>query len=139
MFFKSLTPLLLLSSLCSGSFALKTCVVPSKSKCSNGTISDAPAIAKAFAECSKDAVIEFQEGVDYNVFAPIKATNLSNVVISLKGNWNLPQDIPAVQSYVADTGGSLHWFQFEGENVQLLGTPDVSSENSPRCRVQPPY
>lgn len=125
MFSKTLTPFLLLSSLCSSSFALKTCVVPSKYKCSNGTASDSPAIAKAFADCSKDAVIEFREGVEYNVFTPIKATNLSNVVISLKGNLNLPQDIPAVQSIVAAGGGSIHWFEFAGENVQLLGSSNV--------------
>jgi hypothetical protein len=137
MFSKSFTPLLLLSTLCSGSLGLKTCVVPSKSKCANynGTASDSPAIARAFAECSKDAIIEFQEGVDYNVFSPIKATGLSNVIISLKGNLNLPQDIPAVQAIVAAGGGSVYWFDFAGENVQLLGSPKVRRENNTSRRV----
>lgn len=130
MFSNPLASLLLLSSLCSSGLALTTCVVPSRYKCSNGTASDADAIASAFAKCSKDAVIEFKEGVDYNVFAPIKATNLSNVVISLKGNWNLPQDISAVQRYVNAAGGSLSWFEFAGDNVQLIGTPKVRRDSN---------
>lgn len=116
---------LLLSVLVSTTTSLTTCVVPSNYKCSNGTASDSPAIANAFAKCSQDAIIEFSVGVDYNVFSPIKATNLSNVIISIKGNLNLPQNITAVQTYVNASGGSLYWFQFGGKNVRLFGTPNV--------------
>lgn len=103
-----------------------TCVVPSKYESSNGVASDADAIAAAFAECSENAIIEFSEGVDYNVFEPVAATNLSNVVISLKGNWNLPQNISYVQSLVNASGGTLYWFSFKGTNIQFVGTPNVS-------------
>lgn len=103
-----------------------TCVVASQYKSSNGTASDAAAIAAAFTDCSTNAIIEFSEGVDYNVFEPVKATSLSNVTIVLKGNLNLPQNISYVQSLVSAAGGSLYWFQLKGTNVQLLGTPDVS-------------
>jgi len=105
--------------------ALQTCVVPSQYKCSKGVASDADAIAEVFARCSQDSIIEFSQGVDYNVFSPVKATNLSNVIISLKGNWNLPQNITAMQSLVAAAGGSLTWFTFGGKDVQILGTPNV--------------
>lgn len=105
--------------------ALQTCVVPSQNKCSKGKVSDAAAIAEVFARCSQDSIIEFSAGVEYNVFSPVKATNLSNVIISLKGNWNLPQNITAMQGLVAAAGGSLTWFTFAGKNVQILGTPNV--------------
>jgi hypothetical protein len=115
---------LLLSALSSAATALTTCVVP-KSKCTKPDASDAKVIADIFAKCSQDSVIEFSEGVDYNVFSPVKATNLSNVIISLKGNWNLPQNISAMQALVAKAGGSLTWFTIGGKNVQILGTPNV--------------
>jgi hypothetical protein len=121
----------LLVSLAPAALGLTTCLVPSNYAHSNGTASDAAAIADAFATCSKDAVIEFQEGIEYNVFSPVKATNLSNVVISLKGNWSLPQNITAVQSFVNASGGSLYWFQLGGSNVQLLGSPKVRDPARP--------
>lgn len=108
--------------------ALQTCVVPSQYKCSKEKASDAAAISEVFARCSQDSIIEFSQGVDYNVFSPIKATNLSNVIISLKGNWNLPQNVSAVQQLVAAAGGSLTWFTLGGKNVQILGTPNVRAE-----------
>jgi hypothetical protein len=122
MMFKSLTAAWLLVSTAT---ALQTCVVPSQYKCSKGKASDAGAIAEVFARCSHDSIIEFSEGVDYNVFSPITAKNLSNVVISVKGNWNLPQNITAVQQLVAAASGSLTWFTLAGKNVQILGTPNV--------------
>ncbi|KUI72239.1 Exopolygalacturonase C [Cytospora mali] len=103
-----------------------TCVVPSNYESSNGTASDSEAIAAAFAECSENATIEFSEGVNYNVFEPVSATNLSNVVISLKGNWNLPQNISYVQNLVSARGGTLYWFSFKGTNIQFVGTPNRS-------------
>ncbi|ROW07294.1 hypothetical protein VMCG_03698 [Cytospora schulzeri] len=104
-----------------------TCVVPSNYETSSGTASDSDAIAAAFAECSENAIIEFSEGVDYNVFEPIKVTNLSNVVISLKGNWNLPQNISYVQDLVDASGGTLYWFTFKGSNIQFVGTPNITT------------
>ncbi|KAH8903906.1 family 28 glycosyl hydrolase [Coniochaeta sp. PMI_546] len=107
--------------------ALQTCVVPSQYKCSKGKASDAAAISEVFARCSQDSIIEFSQGVDYNVFSPIKATNLSNVIISLKGNWNLPQNVTAIQQLVAAASGSLTWFTLGGKNVQILGTPNITT------------
>lgn len=103
-----------------------TCVVSSNYESSGVVASDADAIAAAFAECSENAIIEFSEGVEYNVFEPVAATNLSNVVISLKGNWNLPQNISYVQGLVDANGGTLYWFSFKGTNIQFVGTPNVS-------------
>lgn len=71
----------------------KTCVVPSL----NGTGDDSSAISLALTQCSSNAVIEFSEGLNYNVYKPIKATNLSNVEIAVNGNLHLPQDIAGVQ------------------------------------------
>ncbi|KAB5533598.1 family 28 glycosyl hydrolase [Coniochaeta sp. 2T2.1] len=107
--------------------ALQTCVVPSQFKCSKGLASDSAAISEVLARCSQDSIIEFSEGVEYNVFSPIKATNLSNVVISLKGNWNLPQNVTAVQELVAAAGGSLTWYTLGGKNVQILGTENITT------------
>lgn len=119
----------LLLCACATTAALQTCVVPSQYKCSKGKASDAAAISEVFARCSQDSIIEFSAGVDYNVFSPIKATNLSNVIISLKGNWNLPQNVTTIQQLVAAASGSLTWFTLGGKNVQILGTPNVRTED----------
>ena len=72
----------------------KICIVPS----SNGDGDDTPAVEAAFAKCSSNAIVSFSEGVDYNIFTPVTATNLSNVTISMRGNLHLPQNITAIQS-----------------------------------------
>lgn len=96
------------------------CVVPS----SNGTRDDSPAIAKVFAQCATDSIIVFQEGVDYNVFQPIKAENLSNVEIRMHGNLHLPQNISAVQEIVK--AGNSYWFTLEGPRVDWTGSEDIN-------------
>ncbi|KAJ5711673.1 exopolygalacturonase C [Penicillium malachiteum] len=103
------------------------CVIPS----SNGTASDSPAISRAFAKCATDSVIVFQEGVDYNVFTPISATNLSNVEIQMNGNLHLPQDITTVQTIVNGTSGTLYsdgeyWFTFKGPRIDYAGSSNVN-------------
>lgn len=70
-----------------------TCIIPS----SNGTEDDSPAISKALATCAKNATIVFSEGVDYNIYTPIRATNLSNVTILMQGNLHLPQNVTQIQ------------------------------------------
>lgn len=70
----------------------KSCTVQS----SNGRSDDSPAIAQALSECAEDSVITFSEGVDYNVFNPVKA-NLSNVTIQMQGNLHLSQNITHMQ------------------------------------------
>lgn len=117
--FKFLT-LTLLASVASAA-CRKTCVVPK----SNGTESDSSAIQETFDRCSKDSTILFEEGVDYNVFEPIAALNLDNVIISVQGNLHLPQDIPTVQQIVVDNGGRVEWFEFKGKEIQYIGSEDV--------------
>jgi hypothetical protein len=70
-------------------------------------------------------VIVFQEGVDYNIFHPIQATNLSNVEIQMYGNLHLPQNISAVQKIV--NAGKSTWFTFEGPRVDWIGPEDVNN------------
>jgi polygalacturonase len=106
----------------------KTCTV----KSSNGTADDSPAIASAFAQCSKNAVVEFSKGVDYNVFKPVSAKNLSNVVIRMHGNLHLPQDIKYIQDTVnhsntATYESALYWFAFQGSKIDYVGTDDITT------------
>lgn len=75
----------------------KTCIVASKYASSNGIDDDSPAVAKAFADCATNGVVQFKLGVDYTILSPIRATNLSNVDISMLGNLHLPQNITAIQ------------------------------------------
>ncbi|KAH9828920.1 glycoside hydrolase family 28 protein [Teratosphaeria destructans] len=108
------------------------CTIPSQYAASNGKADDSPAIAAAFAECATDATITFVEGTDYNVFTPIKATNLSNVRIEVFGNLHLPQDIASVQALVNRTeqaSGStdLHWFTFVGRDIDYIGSAKANS------------
>ncbi|KAF2097651.1 pectin lyase-like protein [Rhizodiscina lignyota] len=106
----------------------KSCVIPSKYSSSNGTADDSSAIATAFAECSTDAVITFSEGVNYNVYQPISAKNLSNVVIEIYGNLHLPQNISVVQTYVnATSTGTLYWLTFWGPSINFVGTANISN------------
>ncbi len=110
----------------------QTCVVPSQYLTSNGTADDTPAIASALAKCSKNAVITFSEGVDYNVFNPISATNLSNVEIQIKGNLHLPQNITAVQNLVNTSNAltystTLYWISLAGPSIDYIGTDNVTN------------
>lgn len=105
----------------------KTCVIPSKYSSSKGSADDSAAIASAFAECSENAVITFSEGVDYNVYQPISAKNLSNVEIQIYGNLHLPQDISAVQKLVNASSGTLYWLSFWGPSIDFVGTANISN------------
>ncbi|KAE8154027.1 putative exopolygalacturonase C [Aspergillus avenaceus] len=99
----------------------RRCVVPS----SNGTRDDSSGISSVFARCATDSVIVFEEGVNYNVFQPIKATNLSNVEIQMYGNLHLPQNISEVQKIV--NGGTSTWFTFKGPRLDWTGPEDVNN------------
>ncbi|RXG41513.1 hypothetical protein VDGE_09366 [Verticillium dahliae] len=98
----------------------KQCVVPA----SGGTSSDSAAIQEVLDRCNRDSLILFEEGSNYNVFEPIAALNLTNVILSVQGNLHLPQDISAVQKIVA--GGNGHWFDFAGTDIQYIGNSDIS-------------
>jgi len=111
--------MLLLASFAFASYShhkrANTCTIPSTYKSSGGTADDSPAIASAFAKCSQDATIVFSEGADYNVLQPIKATNLSHVVIQMQGTLHLPQNITAIQAIVnkttaATNASALYWY-----------------------------
>lgn len=101
------------------------CVVKSQYKCSGGKSSDSPAIEEAFKKCAKDAEVVFSEGVEYNVFSPLKVCGLSNVVVRHLGNLNLPQNVTYMQEVTAKNGGSLKWFDIRGDNVSWIGTSNV--------------
>lgn len=111
-----------------GSSRSHRCIVPS----SNGTTNDSPAVLKAFADCATDSVIVFKEGVDYNIFTPISATNLSNVEIQMNGNLHLPQSIAEVQRVVNRTNrvtyaDGQHWFIFKGPNIDYTGSSNINN------------
>ncbi|OCL09929.1 glycoside hydrolase family 28 protein [Glonium stellatum] len=111
---------------------IKICVIPSKYKLSNGTADDSATVASAFAKCSANAIIKFSEGVDYNIFNPISATNLSNVGIQMQGNLHLPRDIATIQAIVNASNAltystSLYWFKFAGPSIDFIGTGDVTN------------
>lgn len=110
-----------------GTTRTRRCVVRS----SHGTADDSPAVARAFAQCSSDSVIVFQEGVDYNIFQPISATNLSNVEIRMNGNLHLPKDIAKIQRIVNGTDSSLYsdgkyWFSLAGPRIDYIGSANVN-------------
>jgi hypothetical protein len=102
----------------------KRCTITSKYSSSNGTADDSPAVASAFAKCSTNSVIVFSEGVNYNIFKPISAKNLSNVAIEVQGNLRLPQNITYIQAIVNASNAltystSLYWFTFAGPSIDL--------------------
>lgn len=108
------------------------CNVPSQYAVSNGTADDSSAVAAAFARCASGGTISFAEGVDYNVFTPITATNLSNVTIEMYGNLHLPQNITYVQALFNDTtyatgASNLYWFALAGTGISYVGTPNVTA------------
>ena len=110
----------------------QTCTVTSQHASSNGTADDSPAIASAFAECANGGTVVFEEGVDYNVFTPVSATNLSGVTIQVYGNLHLPQNVTAMQELynaTAAASGStnLFWFTLQGPGIKYVGNPNVTS------------
>lgn len=109
----------------------KTCTVPSLFTSSNGTANDSPAINHAFANCSYGGIVRFLEGVDYNVFTPIAAKNLTNVEIQMYGNLHLPQNITYMQRIFNETvgasGTNLYWFEFSGPGISYTSTSNVTT------------
>lgn len=102
----------------------KTCTV----KSSNGTADDSPAIASALAQCSSGGTVLFEHGVDYNVYTPVEATNLTDVTMQMYGNLHLPQNVTYMQEYFNSTGeSSIYWFTFEGPGLHYEGTSDINN------------
>ncbi|KAF2767678.1 pectin lyase-like protein [Teratosphaeria nubilosa] len=107
------------------------CIIQSQYAASNGASDDSPAIAAAFTKCARNATITFVEGTDYNVFTPIKATNLSNVRIEVFGNLHLPQNITYIQALFNSTtyaSGStnLFWFALAGSGINYIGSANIA-------------
>lgn len=70
----------------------------------------------------------FEQGIDYNVFQPVHATDLDNVEIQMKGNLHLPQNITAIQVLVNAThSGNLYWLMFAGPHIDYIGADDVTT------------
>ncbi len=101
--------------------AITTCVVPS----SNGKADDTPAVQAAFAKCSSNAIVSFSEGVNYNIFTPVIASNLSNVTISMQGNLHLPQNIAAIQSAMS--------FLFDFSSCPVLECTNACDKGYRQC------
>jgi polygalacturonase len=119
----------LLSGLALGSSSRpRRCVIPA----SNSTSDDSATVNSVFSQCATDSVIVFKEGVNYNIFKPISATNLSNVEIQMKGNLHLPQSIAEVQRIVNGTNRPLYsngqyWFTFSGPRIDYTGSSNVNN------------
>ncbi|KAG6919078.1 hypothetical protein DXG01_009331 [Tephrocybe rancida] len=104
---------------------------------------DMPGLVAAIGNYSTNSTVLFQQGVNYNIFSPIKFPALNNVEIRIEGNLSYPTDIPAIQAIV---GSSVSfeivplitvfeeaasqsfpgaWFTFSGgNNVTLRGSTD---------------
>lgn len=112
-----------LTVLAQNSYADKICTVASL----NGTSDDSPAISSAFAKCASGGTVVFEEGIDYNVFTPISATNLTDVTIQMYGNLHLPQDIEATRKLVLLKSSNTYWFTLKGSGVHWEGAKSITS------------
>ncbi|CAN6642770.1 hypothetical protein TRVA0_019S01662 [Trichomonascus vanleenenianus] len=90
---------------------------------------DTPFIQRALTQCGNDSVIEFQEGITYNVWTPARFENLSNVEIRIHGNLTLPTNMTYIQDVVGGTANgqdaslSGYWFVLSGDNIRFQGNP----------------
>jgi polygalacturonase len=85
---------------------------------------DAPAVRSAVASCATNGVIEFEQGVSYNIWSPVYFENLVNSTISIQGNLTLPNSISSVQDQIGNdtsTVGNGYWFVITGDNVVVEG------------------
>jgi Glycosyl hydrolases family 28 len=97
----------------------ETCTVQS----SNGKSDDSPSFEEALKLCSSNAVIQFKDGISYNIWTPIKAS-LNNVEILVNGNLSLPNSMKTIQEIVSDGGKT--WFTFSGSRVNWIGSDNPS-------------
>ncbi|KAG6827103.1 hypothetical protein H0H92_013215 [Tricholoma furcatifolium] len=86
---------------------------------------DMPGLVAAIGNYTKNSTILFQEGVQYNIWSPIKFPSLTNVEIAIEGNLSYPTDIPTIQNIVATSSYPGAWFTWDGgSNVTLRGSTD---------------
>lgn len=62
--------------------------------------------------------------MDYNVFTPISANNLTDVSILVNGNLHLPQDIETTRKLILASSATIYWFDFKGSNIRYTGSQD---------------
>ncbi|KAJ7193012.1 pectin lyase fold/virulence factor [Mycena pura] len=84
---------------------------------------DSPSIRAAVANCTNNATILFEAGVEYNSFTPVMFTLGQDVTIQLLGNINLPANITEVQAGVTGKFYRSAWFSVTstGPGVSLVG------------------
>ncbi|KAJ7449045.1 pectin lyase-like protein [Mycena galericulata] len=71
---------------------------------------DSPSITAAVANCTNNATILFEAGVEYNSFTPVQFALGSNVTVQILGNINLPANITQVQQGVVGKNYRSGWF-----------------------------
>ncbi|KAG8732497.1 hypothetical protein FRC10_000888 [Ceratobasidium sp. 414] len=106
----------------SGSSSKKTCVVKHTKNAD-----DSPAILDAFSKCQKNGNVVFSKGVTYNAWTPFAVFNLSNVVVNIDGNIDLPKQVSVVQQKINSTANppsnyATPWIYIHGDHVQLIGS-----------------
>lgn len=86
---------------------------------------DGPNIQAAIDKCGlSDSVIEFEHGVHYNLWTPVRFLNMDNVEIRLYGNFSIPDNITYVQEQVVNESAPTgNWLAFTGSNVTIRGNP----------------
>lgn len=62
--------------------------------------------------------------MNYNVFTPILADNLTDVNIQVLGNLHLPQDIESTRKLILASSQTIYWFNFRGSNIHYTGSID---------------
>ncbi|KAJ7269534.1 pectin lyase fold/virulence factor [Mycena rebaudengoi] len=84
---------------------------------------DSPSIRTAVSNCTNNATILFQKGVEYNSFTPVQFALGRDVTIQLLGNINLPDNITEVQAGVTGKNYRSAWFSVTstGPGISLVG------------------
>ena len=76
-------------------------------------------------------MVSFAEGVDYNVFRPITATNLDHVTVEMYGNLHLPKNITYMEELYNQTttedDDDLFWFDLAGPGLRYIGTSNITT------------
>ncbi|KAF8169846.1 pectin lyase fold/virulence factor [Mycena galopus ATCC 62051] len=86
-------------------------------------------ITAASLNCSSNATILFEEGVEYNSFTPVQFVLGQDVIIQLLGNINLPSNITEVQAGVTGKVYRTGWFSVTstGPGVSWVGPTTASA------------
>ncbi|KAJ6609046.1 pectin lyase fold/virulence factor [Mycena sp. CBHHK59/15] len=90
---------------------------------------DSPSIMAAIGNCTNNATILFQKGVEYNSFTPVQFALGRDVDMQLLGNINLPSNVSQVQAAVTGKNYRSAWFLVTstGPGVSLVGPSTASA------------